>query len=77
MEQRDQRIERLEKDLANAKGEVSEKHEQMMGRIDGLETSLRDKEAELDKAKIRLLSHPDVIKEKEFKEKIDLCKPLL
>ncbi|KAL6739293.1 hypothetical protein Aduo_012764 [Ancylostoma duodenale] len=81
MEQRDQRIERLEKDLASAKGEVSEKNEQiqqsdhrisqMMGRIDGLETSLRDKEAELDKAKIRLLSHPDVIKEKEMREKIE------
>ncbi|KAK5965522.1 Viral A-type inclusion protein repeat-containing domain protein [Trichostrongylus colubriformis] len=81
MEQRDQRIERLEKELANAKGEVSEKNEQiqqaehrtsqMMGRIDGLETSLRDKEAELDKAKIRLLSHPDVIKEKEMKDKIE------
>ncbi|KIH54311.1 hypothetical protein ANCDUO_15544 [Ancylostoma duodenale] len=65
MEQRDQRIERLEKDLASAKGEVSEKNEQiqqsdhrisqMMGRIDGLETSLRDKEAELDKAKLRQL----------------------
>ncbi|VDO78248.1 unnamed protein product, partial [Haemonchus placei] len=61
MEQRDQRIERLEKELAAAKGEVIEKNEQiqqsdhrtsqMMGRIDGLETSLRDKEAELDKAK--------------------------
>ncbi|VDM66701.1 unnamed protein product [Strongylus vulgaris] len=86
MEQRDQRIERLEKDLANAKGEVTEKHEQiqqldhrisqMMGRIDGLETSLRDKESELDKAKIRLLSHPDVIKEKEFKEKIDSSKSI-
>ncbi|KAK6747534.1 hypothetical protein RB195_000623 [Necator americanus] len=81
MEQRDQRIERLEKDLASAKGEVSEKQEQiqqsdhrisqMMGRIDGLETSLRDKEAELDKAKIRLLSHPDVIKEKELRDKIE------
>ncbi|KAK6060297.1 hypothetical protein COOONC_02046, partial [Cooperia oncophora] len=81
MEQRDQRIERLEKDLASAKGEVSEKNEQiqqsdhrtsqLMGRIDGLETSLRDKEAELDKAKIRLLSHPDVIKEKEMKDKIE------
>ncbi|VDO38147.1 unnamed protein product [Haemonchus placei] len=81
MEQRDQRIERLEKELAAAKGEVIEKNEQiqqsdhrtsqMMGRIDGLETSLRDKEAELDKAKIRLLSHPDVIKEKEMKDKIE------
>ncbi|PIO63691.1 hypothetical protein TELCIR_14702, partial [Teladorsagia circumcincta] len=81
MEQRDQRIERLEKELASAKGEVSERNEQiqqsdhrtsqLMGRIDGLETSLRDKEAELDKAKIRLLSHPDVIKEKEMKDRIE------
>ncbi|WKY05970.1 hypothetical protein Q1695_006292 [Nippostrongylus brasiliensis] len=81
MEQRDQRIERLEKELASAKAEVSERNEQiqqsdhrtsqMMGRIDGLETTLRDKEAELDKAKIRLLSHPDVIKEKEMRDKIE------
>ncbi|VDP47488.1 unnamed protein product [Heligmosomoides polygyrus] len=81
MEQRDQRIERLEKDLATAKAEISEKNEQiqqsdhrtsqLVGRIDGLETSLRDKEAELDKAKIRLLSHPDVIKEKEMRDKIE------
>ncbi|KAJ1352226.1 hypothetical protein KIN20_008436 [Parelaphostrongylus tenuis] len=81
MEQRDRRIERLEGELVNIKGELSEKNEQlqqsdhrisqMIGRIDGLETSLRDKEAELDTAKIRLLSHPDVIKENELKDKIE------
>uniref|UniRef100_A0A158PAF1 DNA-directed RNA polymerase subunit omega n=1 Tax=Angiostrongylus cantonensis TaxID=6313 RepID=A0A158PAF1_ANGCA len=82
MEQRDRRIERLESELVNIKGEMGEKNEQlqqsdhrisqMIGRIDGLETSLRDKEAELDSAKIRLLSHPDVMKEKELKDKIEL-----
>ncbi|VDM56292.1 unnamed protein product [Angiostrongylus costaricensis] len=82
MEQRDRRIERLESELVNIKGEMVEKNEQlqqsdhrisqMIGRIDGLETSLRDKEAELDSAKIRLLSHPDVMKEKELMDKIEL-----
>ncbi|KAJ1367667.1 hypothetical protein KIN20_028623 [Parelaphostrongylus tenuis] len=44
----------------------------MIGRIDGLVTLLQDEEAELDPAKIRLLSHPDVIKENELKDKIEL-----
>uniref|UniRef100_A0A1I7XDR5 ELKS/RAB6-interacting/CAST family member 2 n=1 Tax=Heterorhabditis bacteriophora TaxID=37862 RepID=A0A1I7XDR5_HETBA len=83
MEQRDARIERLEKELGNLKADGAEKMEQvrqaeirmsqMMGRIDGLETGLRDKEQELDKAKVRLLSHPDVIKEKEMQEKIEIA----
>ncbi|KJH44852.1 viral A-type inclusion protein repeat-containing domain protein [Dictyocaulus viviparus] len=81
MEHRDRRIERLENELSDVKGELSEKNEQlqqschrisqMMGRIDGLETSLREKEVELDNAKIRLSSHPDVIKENDLKEKLE------
>ncbi|CAD6191884.1 unnamed protein product [Caenorhabditis auriculariae] len=81
LEQKEERILALEKEVASLRADISDKTEaarqsenrisQMMGRIDGLETNLREKEQELDKAKIKLLSHPDIIKEKELTERIE------
>ncbi|CAI4227533.1 unnamed protein product [Auanema sp. JU1783] len=81
MTQREARIDKLEKDLVNSKNDTQDKTEQMrqsdlkmsqlVGRVEALEANLREKEQELDKAKIRLLSHPDVIREKDMKEKIE------
>ncbi|CAI2350880.1 unnamed protein product [Caenorhabditis sp. 36 PRJEB53466] len=81
LEQKEERIGALERDFSSSKADVSDKTElirqtemktsQLIGRIDGLENTVRDKEQELDRAKIRLLSHPDVVKEKEMTEKIE------
>ncbi|PAV56456.1 hypothetical protein WR25_06776 isoform B [Diploscapter pachys] len=81
IEQRDQRAERLERDLGTVRGELAEKIEQtrqnehrmsqLVGRIDSLESTLREKESQLDKTKVKLLSHPDIIKEKELNERIE------
>ncbi|CAB3405878.1 unnamed protein product [Caenorhabditis bovis] len=81
LEQKDERIASLERDLSSMKADVADKTElirqteikctQLVGRVDALETTVREKEQELDRAKIRLLSHPDVVKEKEMTEKIE------
>ncbi|EGT50599.1 hypothetical protein CAEBREN_14476 [Caenorhabditis brenneri] len=81
LEQKDERITALERELSGSKADVSDKSEllrqteiktnQLVGRIDGLENQLREKDAELDRAKIRLLSHPDVVKERELTERIE------
>lgn len=81
LEQKDERIGVLERDISSSKADVSDKTElirqteikssQLVGRIDSLENTIREKEQELDRAKIRLLSHPDVVKEKEMMEKIE------
>ncbi|CAP37964.2 Protein CBR-ELKS-1 [Caenorhabditis briggsae] len=81
LEQKDERIAVLERDLSSAKADVSDKTElirqteiktsQLIGRIDSLENTVREKEQDLDRAKIRLLSHPDVQKEKEMTERIE------
>ncbi|EFO90406.1 CRE-ELKS-1 protein [Caenorhabditis remanei] len=81
LEQKDERIGVLERELSGAKADTSDKTElirqteiktsQLIGRIDGLENTVREKEQELDRAKIRLLSHPDVVKEREMTEKIE------
>lgn len=81
LEQKDERISVLERELSGSKADVSDKSElirqtemktsQLVGRIDGLETQLREKDQELDRAKIRLLSHPDVVKERELTERIE------
>ncbi|CCD71138.1 ELKS/RAB6-interacting/CAST family member 2 [Caenorhabditis elegans] len=81
LEQKDERVAALERDLSSSKADVSDKGElirqtemktsQLIGRVDSLETTVREKEQELDRAKIRLLSHPDVVKEKEMTEKIE------
>lgn len=42
-----------------------------MARIDSLESLLHDKESELEKAKQKLLAHPDVQKEEELQLQID------
>ena len=62
MQQKEQRIDRLEKELSGSRGDVHDKTEQqrmgeikiqqLQGRIDHLETTLREKEADLDKAKV-------------------------
>ncbi|CAI5437765.1 unnamed protein product [Caenorhabditis angaria] len=60
LEQQNERI--LERDINGTKADVSDKTElirqtelkttQLIGRIDGLETSLREKDQELDRAKV-------------------------
>ncbi|PIC36928.1 hypothetical protein B9Z55_015742 [Caenorhabditis nigoni] len=81
LEQKDERIVVLERELSGSKADVSDKAElirqteiktsQLIGRIDSLENTVREKEQDLDRAKIRLLSHPDVQKEKEMTERIE------
>uniref|UniRef100_A0A1I7UHA3 CEP209_CC5 domain-containing protein n=1 Tax=Caenorhabditis tropicalis TaxID=1561998 RepID=A0A1I7UHA3_9PELO len=81
LEAKDERITVLERELSGARGDVADKTElirqtemkssQLIGRIDALETTVREKEQELDRAKIRLLSHPDVVKEREMTERIE------
>ncbi|CAJ0951230.1 unnamed protein product, partial [Mesorhabditis belari] len=81
VEQRDGQILRLEKDLRDCRNEGADRLEnvrqtelrmtQVVGRLDGLENTLRDKDNEIDRMKQRLMSHPDVIKEKELMGRIE------
>ncbi|CAI5449760.1 unnamed protein product [Caenorhabditis angaria] len=87
LEQQNERIQQLERDINGTKADVSDKTElirqtelkttQLIGRIDGLETSLREKDQELDRAKIRLLKrqrlqeHIDQIRRNSEKEHIE------
>ncbi|CAJ0564829.1 unnamed protein product, partial [Mesorhabditis spiculigera] len=81
VEQREATITRLEKELRESRHEALDRLEnvrqtelrmtQVVGRLDGLENTLREKDAEIDRMKHRLTSHPDVVKEKEFNDKIE------
>ncbi|VDN29409.1 unnamed protein product [Gongylonema pulchrum] len=81
IEQKEKACERLEAeitversqvtDLRNSNRNLEQKINQLMARIDSLESLLHDKDGELEKAKQKLLAHPDVQKEEALQLQID------
>ncbi|VDM48460.1 unnamed protein product [Toxocara canis] len=81
IEQKEKLCERLESELTLTKGHLADLREtnkgceqrmsQLVARLDGLETVLREKEQELEKTKQKLLAQPDVQMERQMQLQID------
>lgn len=81
IEQKEKACERLEAELTLTKGQLADLHEtnksseqrmsQLVARLDAIEAMLREKEAELDKTKQKLLAQPDVQMERQLQLRIE------
>ncbi|MFH4975057.1 hypothetical protein AB6A40_001766 [Gnathostoma spinigerum] len=81
LEQKSIIIERLESEVTRAKSQITDLQEtnksseqrtsQLVARLDGLETLLREKESELEKTKRKLNDLPDVQMERSLQLKLD------